>query len=494
MAEVFRAKPLDVASAQIVAIKRIRPHLAADEQFVQMFVDEAHVAGQLRHQNIVQVHELGKLQGTHFIAMEYVFGRDLLQLLGCLKNANQVMAPQMAAWITAKMLAGLQYAHTKAAPDGRPLALVHRDISPQNVLISYDGAVKLIDFGIAKASSRAYQTMGNVVKGKVGYMSPQQILGEPIDHRSDVFAASTCLHEMLTCRRLFWAPTDAEVISRVRSANVPPPSTINPAVSSELDSIVLQGLALRPEERWQSAGEMQNALLGYLSRHPPGFASEELRLVMHAIFADEVDREWSHLNGLQQVVQPGINVQSPDRENTQPDAFPGSQTLIGTGSDGSETLSRVVPVESIIAVGETPQPAPSSPRPITEPPRHDPAPEEFMPGSTQAFPLLVTPGGVDDPETMDTGDDFSRPFLGSSRFAGQKMVAVPVPNGSIPDLPAMPRPSPKEPPSALPASVRPVLQKQQTPWLLLGMTAAIALVAGALGLLILLFVAGLLPT
>ena len=219
MAEVFRAKALGIEGfGKIVALKRIRPNLAEDEQFVTMFVDEAKIAGQLRHENVVRIHELGVLQGTHFIAMEYVFGKDLLQLLATLRRRDQVMAPVMAAWIAAKVPAGLHYAHERVDDSGAPLALIHRDVSPQNVLLSYDGAVKLIDFGIAKATSRAFQTMGDVVKGKAGYMSPQQIMGEPIDHRSDVFALSTCLHEMLTCRRLFRAASDIEVLDRIRLA------------------------------------------------------------------------------------------------------------------------------------------------------------------------------------------------------------------------------------------------------------------------------------
>ncbi|MCA9608900.1 MAG: serine/threonine protein kinase, partial [Myxococcales bacterium] len=263
MAEVYRAKSLGVHGFEkIIAIKRMLPQLAEDDEFVQMFVEEAKIAGRLRHANITRIFELGKVQGTHFIAMEYVFGKDLLQIRKRLEATGRRMSPAMAAWIIAAVLAGLDYAHRQRGADGQPLGIIHRDISPQNVLISYDGLIKLCDFGIAKAASRATQTVAGVIKGKLGYMSPEQITGRPIDHRSDVFAASTVLWELLTGERLFGVGSDFEVLQRVRDAKADPPSTRAPEVSQLLDAVVLRGLARDADDRWESAGDMHEALMG----------------------------------------------------------------------------------------------------------------------------------------------------------------------------------------------------------------------------------------
>ncbi|MCZ7681895.1 MAG: serine/threonine protein kinase [Sandaracinaceae bacterium] len=232
MAEVYRAKSLGIEGFEkIVAMKRILPALAADSEFLAMFVHEAKIAGQLSHANIVPIYELGKIGGSHFIAMEYVWGKDLRQILARFARIGQPMPPPMAAWIISKVLEALDYAHRKRDAEGRPLAIIHRDISPQNVLVSYDGLVKLIDFGIAKAAGRATQTQAGVIKGKLAYMSPEQIMGRPIDHRSDVFATSALFWELLTGRQAFGGGTDIDIIERVRDARAPRPSELAPHVA-----------------------------------------------------------------------------------------------------------------------------------------------------------------------------------------------------------------------------------------------------------------------
>ena len=525
MAEVFRAKSLGIEGFEkIVAIKRIRPQLAADETFVQMFVDEAKIAGQLRHENIVRIHELGKLQGTHFIAMEYVFGKDLLQILGTLKRADQVMAPAMAAWIGAKVLAGLHYAHTKRGDDGHPLGLIHRDISPQNVLVSYDGVVKLIDFGIAKAASRAVQTMAGIIKGKVGYMSPEQIMGAPLDHRSDVFAASTCLHEMLTCRRLFRAPSDAQVIDRVRNARADPPSRFNPRVPQELDDIVMKGLAKDADDRWSTAGEMHEALMRYITGTQPPFGSPQLRLVMRSMFSDEVSEQYKHLEALSQVAQEGVSVVkegvsmakdgssitlAPEHQ-TDAEQFVGADTVLSMSPVDMMLgeLSAVVTVDEIVAVGSPggldEDDEVSAPFLLVSKPPPEPTgpPEAFMPGSTQAIPLVVRSGEFDlDDPLVDTSEEFKRPFLGGEGVAGAYVppllpegasipeMAVPAtdamwtPPQPPPDTAQAPRSTYVPPPAQAPAGI---------PWGLLALTALIAIVLGAGGVLAVLFATGVL--
>ncbi|MFK7991320.1 MAG: serine/threonine protein kinase, partial [Sandaracinaceae bacterium] len=262
MAEVYRAKSLGVEGFEkIIAIKRILPSLAEDDEFVSMFIEEAKIAGQLSHANIAPIYELGKIDGTHFIAMQYVWGKDLLQIIERHRAMRRTVNPMMAAWIISKVLEGLDYAHRKRGANGQPLAIIHRDVSPQNLIVSYDGLVKVIDFGIAKAASRASQTQAGVVKGKLGYMSPEQITGLPLDHRSDIFAASTCFHEMLTCKRLFAGRSDIEVIEKVRMAKAPRPSELGVDMPPALEDILMKGLARDPNARWSSAGEMQEALM-----------------------------------------------------------------------------------------------------------------------------------------------------------------------------------------------------------------------------------------
>ncbi|HEU4614040.1 MAG TPA: serine/threonine-protein kinase, partial [Kofleriaceae bacterium] len=209
MAEVFKAKSYGVEGFEkIIAIKRILPTMGEDRDFIKMFIDEAKIAGQLAHANICQIFELGRIDGSHFIAMEYIWGKDLLQIQNRLRKTKQPMPINMACFVIAKVLEGLDYAHRKRDQLGRPLEIVHRDCSPQNILISYEGEVKIIDFGIAKAASRSSKTQAGVLKGKFGYMSPEQARGRTLDHRSDLFNVGIVMYEAITGERLFAGSSD----------------------------------------------------------------------------------------------------------------------------------------------------------------------------------------------------------------------------------------------------------------------------------------------
>lgn len=370
MAEVYRAKSLGVHGFEkIIGIKRILPALAEDAEFVQMFVEEAKIAGRLRHANITRIFELGKVDGTHFIAMEYVFGKDLLQIRKRLEQGGMRMPVAMAAWILANVLAGLDYAHRQRGPDGQPLGIIHRDISPQNVLISYDGLVKLCDFGIAKAASRATQTVAGVVKGKLGYMSPEQISGRPIDHRSDVFAASTVLWELLTGERLFGKGTDFEVLERVRDAKADPPSTLAPEVTQVLDAVVMRGLARDPDDRWETAGDMHEALMAVLMSYQPPFSTARLAEWMHQEYAEVIGAELAHLEKLGQVEEEGVDVRSSVPEELPQDEWE-DQTVLSDPPelyDEPEEVSIVVQIEDVVGLSspdepDDPEPPPPLPR------------------------------------------------------------------------------------------------------------------------------------
>jgi serine/threonine protein kinase len=269
MAEVFRAKRKGVEGFEkIVAVKRILPHLSHNKDFIEMFIDEAKMVAGLSHPNIVQIFELGKIDDTYFIAMEYVDGKDLRTILTEVRAKGIVPDVDLAALIISKVGSALEYAHRQCDAEGRELRIVHRDVSPQNILISREGEVKLVDFGIAKAAIKAHHTDSGSLRGKLMYMSPEQAWGRPIDNRSDIFSLGVVLFEMLTGRNLFIGDSEMSILERVRQANVLPPSTLNPAVPIELEAVATRALRREPEERYQDASEMLVHLDTYLRRRP----------------------------------------------------------------------------------------------------------------------------------------------------------------------------------------------------------------------------------
>jgi serine/threonine protein kinase len=265
MAEVFKAKTVGVEGFErIVALKRILPSIAEDEEFITMFIDEAKIAVQLQHANIAQIFDLGKVDDSYFIALEYVNGRDLRGIFDDLRKQGQIMPMPQVCYVIMQLCEGLDYAHNKRDAQGRDLNLVHRDVSPQNVLVGYDGEVKLIDFGIAKAAGKASKTQAGILKGKFGYMSPEQVRGLPIDRRSDIFALGIVLYEMLTGERLFIGESDFSTLEKVRNVEIVPPSSLNSEVSEKLERIVLKALEKNVEDRYQNAIDLHDDLQLFL--------------------------------------------------------------------------------------------------------------------------------------------------------------------------------------------------------------------------------------
>jgi serine/threonine protein kinase len=261
MAEVFRAKAVGHAGFEkIVALKCILPHLANDREFVGMFIDEARTVAQLSHANICQIFELGQAEGTYFIAMELVEGKDLKRIMEYHRLRGRVMPLPVALYIISRTCEALDYAHSARATDGAPLNIVHRDVSPQNVLLSWEGEVKLIDFGIAKAATRLTRTEAGNVKGKFSYISPEQLAGQPATPRSDIFTCSIVLYELITNSRLFRGETDVDTVRLVRHCRVAPPSQLNPRLPPGIDQILLRALARDPEVRPATAGELLDEL------------------------------------------------------------------------------------------------------------------------------------------------------------------------------------------------------------------------------------------
>jgi TonB family protein len=293
MADVYKARRSGVEGFQkIVAIKKILPHLADNEQFIGMFADEAKLAAQLSHPNVVHIHDLGKIEGGgYFIAMEYVDGRDLRAILHSAREVSTPMPVPLAIYVASKVASALDYAHRRRDPGGKELAIVHRDVSPQNILISYEGEIKLCDFGIAKAASKASTTQSGALKGKLQYMSPEQAWGRPIDHRSDLFSLGAVLFEMLTGEKLFRGDSDLNLLEMVRAAEVPVPSSRNPEVPKSLDAILGKTLAREPDERYSSASDLLRDLEAVLYSYTPAPGSADLAIYLHRLQAEEAAAE-----------------------------------------------------------------------------------------------------------------------------------------------------------------------------------------------------------
>jgi len=257
MAEVLLAHAQGPYGSEHVVIKRVRRDQAQDPQFVKMFMDEATLAASLQHPNIVRVHEIGTDQGEYFFAMEYVHGEDLRRVLMEVNRRRDKLPIALVTGIVAAAAAGLEHAHNQRGPNGQALGIVHRDVSPANILVGYDGQVKVADFGIAKAALRTVETQSGTLKGKVSYMSPEQVTGRPVDRRSDVYALGIVLYEVVTARRLFKGENDFLTMSSIVQGDIPLPSLLRPDLPRILEDIVMKALSPSPKDRYQSAEELR---------------------------------------------------------------------------------------------------------------------------------------------------------------------------------------------------------------------------------------------
>jgi len=279
---------------KLVAIKMILPHLSGEKDLVKAFIDEAKVAALLNHQNIAQIYDFGLMENSYFIAMEYLFGKDLRHIFQKAKEKEAPLSLGHALYITARVCSGLGYAHKLTDLQGKPLNLIHRDISPQNILITYGGEVKIVDFGIAKAAGQSSTTQHGSIKGKVAYMSPEQASGEKIDQRSDIFSTGILLYEMLTQRRMFTGDT-MEILDKVRKRDFEPAERVVENLPPLIYNILERALAKDVNQRYQSCGEMQGAVeecMFDLSIRPDAQALGEY---MKNLFGQEVGAEGEKL-------------------------------------------------------------------------------------------------------------------------------------------------------------------------------------------------------
>ncbi len=287
MAEIHLAKTKGIAGFEkYVAIKMIHPNFAEDEQFIQMLVDEAKIAVQLTHGNIAQTFDLGRVGETYYITMEYVDGADLYKILRRGSEQDLEMPLDVCAFIAKEVASALDHAHRKKDHVGKPLGIVHRDVSPQNVLISYSGEVKLVDFGIAKATMKARQTAVGVIKGKYYYMSPEQAWGDPIDYRSDIFSAGIVLYEMITGQMLYLEEDLHKLLDMARKADIAPPSKLRKGIPPQLERIIMHALAKVPGERYQSAGDFATDLERFLHAYSPVFTASKIAGLIRKVIGD----------------------------------------------------------------------------------------------------------------------------------------------------------------------------------------------------------------
>jgi tetratricopeptide (TPR) repeat protein len=298
MAHLYRAKIIGVQGFEkFVAIKQILPHLAEEEELVNSFIHEAKLAALLNHQNIVQIYDFGHLDGVYFITMEYLFGKDLRLVFNKLRESGQRIPIEHVLFIASRVFAGLDYAHFLKDFQGKPLEIIHRDISPQNIIITYEGDVKIVDFGIAKAANQSAMTQVGMIKGKVAYMSPEQAAGRPIDHRSDIFSGGILLYEMITGNRMFKGEDTLQILAKVQEADFIPLRSVRSDLPEKLYAILDRALAKDPDNRYSSAGEMQADLeecLFLLSMRP---AARGLAEFMKELFKTEIAAESSLMGG-----------------------------------------------------------------------------------------------------------------------------------------------------------------------------------------------------
>ena len=384
MADVF----LSVSRGQmgfnkLAVIKRLRPALAEEQAFRHMFLDEARLAARLSHPNIVHTYEVGEQAGVYFIAMEYLDGQSLNKVLKESVRRKERIEPAIAARIIADALAGLGYAHDLRDYDGRPLSIIHRDVSPHNVFVTYDGHTKLVDFGIAKAALSSTETEVGVLKGKVAYMSPEQAMGQVLDARSDLFAMGIVLWELLAQQRLMTGDSAANTLHKLMSEPIPRLSEVVPYIDPSLDQIVARSLEKDVNRRFQSAHEMRDALEQWLSvQHPPA-RQEEVGRVLSGMFQNlrdevqqQIQRHMAALNhaSTTQELQ-ALTAESLQRMEQSSAAMSGQLLRLGTSGSGSG--SGVIANYGGLEQGSSPYPMMQS-----HPPPHAPSSMYSMPVAT----------------------------------------------------------------------------------------------------------------
>jgi serine/threonine protein kinase len=292
MARIYLARAHGIGGFEkLVVVKQILPRLAEDAEFIARFFQEARLAATLDHPNIAAVYDVDSDHDAYFYSMEYVRGRDLQKVLRRAKQSERVLSLDEILAIVAPLCAGLHHAHTRAGADGRPLGIVHRDVSPSNVLISFEGAVKLADFGVAKARTGMVSTVAGTLRGKIAYMSPEQCRGEALDRRSDVYSVGVLMWEMLTSHRLHQGESELGIVRQIAERSSPSPRAHRPDIPDALEAIVARALALEPAQRYASAHALQADLEEHARTTGLALSARTTAALMRELFGDEAHRE-----------------------------------------------------------------------------------------------------------------------------------------------------------------------------------------------------------
>ncbi len=406
MAEVFRAKAYGVEGFErLVAVKRILPNIAEDKEFIRMFIDEAKIAVQLNHANIAQIFDLGVVDNSYYIALEHVHGRDVRAIYDRSRSNGEPMPIAQACFIIMKICEGLDYAHNKRDQSGRDIGLVHRDVSPQNILTSFEGEVKLIDFGIAKAAGKGSKTQAGILKGKFGYMSPEQVRGLPIDRRTDIFSCGIVLYELLTGERLFVGESDFSTLEKVRNVEILPPSTYNRKIPDELERIVLKALTKDVEDRYQNAIDLHDELQAFVYTAGEFYSRKDLAAWMKRTFTREIEEETAKLESYRQLKPPPELAASPSKtpapsfESGRPG--PTRPPAVPPGPRRTQSMPSVPPPTPGQGAAVSRPPPPPSGRvtqgmPVVPPPAQTPAPSFGPPmGAAAAAQAAMGPPKAD---------------------------------------------------------------------------------------------------
>jgi serine/threonine-protein kinase len=361
MAEIFLARQAGLEGFEkTIVIKRIRPHLSNQKSFVKMFLNEAKLAAQLNHPNIVQIYDLGKISDTYFIAMEYIFGRDMRRIIPK-ADAMGIPFPMVYALkIASSVCEGLFYAHQKTDIYGNALNIVHRDVTPENIFVSFDGTVKILDFGIAKAANQIEQTRAGEIKGKLSYMSPEQCMGKPLDHRSDIFSLGVVLYEWVTGFKLFTGDSEVAILKSITEGKIYAPSYFKADIPEAVERILMKALDKDRELRYQTAWDMQYDVDQFLSQYEFTPSNIHLSNFLKQLFSDELEEEKKRLTsggrpptGVQEILE---DIEDENAaSNSKPEPIPlrpksGERTEVashGTLGDGSEKVLTVSVHEDI---------------------------------------------------------------------------------------------------------------------------------------------------
>ncbi len=470
MAEVWKGKASSLRGFEkMVAIKRVLPNLAKNKKFISMFLDEARLSLHLNHANVVQTFDIGVSDSSYFIVMEWVDGVNLKAVLEAGRERGWRLPKEQAVFVAIEICKGLSHAHARKDPDGRPLHIVHRDISPPNVLLSREGEVKLVDFGLAKAASQLTQTDPGIVKGKFSYLSPEATEGKPVDYRADVFATAIVLWESLAGRRLFDGETDLKTVEAVRAARIPPLREFNEEVEPQLEQVIMRGLAKDPRDRYQSAEEFGHELAKYLFTNRLLVTSYDLAVLVKRVVSQKdagrpprrdsmsgvttVQAEIGHFHSLEDLDKlEFVSVaQSEDSPVSLADGIDPRAWALEMGVVDGEDTHMDVPV------GEAPT-EPGEPDPVAAQPPRPSRKVSIRPPDDDALPPLPSPT----PQPR------------------QRRIVEPIGHGPPPPPPGATAPGPGLPPSMRRAPPRRASRKPQ-PRPPPAHSGAIGVVLGVLG-------------